>query len=256
VPTPISDIDFDRIVPEELLPLAIRRAQVERPDNLPADEAAAFIRKLWRPGRTLRIAFVDDHLAPALRENVHAKVRQYAGQWLEHANLQLVFGCRRMEAEIRIGFDPCLGNWSYIGTDTLAFDDGELTMNLGELAGDPPEERYRHVILHEFGHALGLVHEHQSPHSTIRWNRQAVIKALAGAPNYWNEETIELNVFIRYDTTYSQYTSVLPTGTAFDAASIMVYPIPREWTQDGRSYPANSVLSAADKAFIARCYPR
>ena len=46
-------------------------------------------------------------------------------------------------------------------------------MNLALRGAQYPER----PILHEFGHALGLAHEHQNPAitSTIRWDETAVI---------------------------------------------------------------------------------
>ncbi len=53
------------------------------------------------------------------------------------------------------------------------------------------------MVLHEFGHTLGLIHEHQNPNRPINWNRAAVIADLSGPPNNWDEETIENNIFKR-----------------------------------------------------------
>jgi len=251
---PISTVEFDRIVPEELLPVARQRAGEERHSNLPREEAAVLKARLWKVGRTLRIAFVDHHLPPDRRQPVRDQVKRYASQWLEHANLHFLWDCRCMESDIRIAFDPGLGNWSYVGTDALAFDDCQITMNLGELAQTPSAQRCQQVILHEFGHALGMIHEHQSPGSRIEWNRDVVLDLLSGPPNFWTEDQVEINVFQRYDQT--QFEGLLPTGTAFDQASIMIYPIPRGWTTGEVDYLENIDLSETDKMFITRCYPR
>ena len=66
------------------------------------------------------------------------------------------------------------------------------------------------VILHEFGHAIGLAHEHQNPAGGIQWNEQVVITDLAGAPNFWDEPTVRHNVLEKYS--YSEI-----NGTEFDA---------------------------------------
>ena len=42
-------------------------------------------------------------------------------------------------------------------------------MSFGWLSQDLPEDQFRAVVLHEFGHALGLIHEHPA-----RWNRPAL----------------------------------------------------------------------------------
>ena len=59
------------------------------------------------------------------------------------------------------------GSWSYIGTDAATIPKESFTMNLGFV--DRP------TILHEFGHSIGLIHEHQSPFSGgFEWNKEEV----------------------------------------------------------------------------------
>jgi hypothetical protein len=123
-------------------------------------------------------------------------------------------------------------------------------MNYGWLTPDSTNEEYSRVVLHEFGHALGLVHEHQTPAGGIRWNRDAVIRDLSGPPNRWDIPTIEHNVLNRYsEPEVTQYTQ-------FDPKSIMLYAFPSHWTLDNMTFPSNTVLSDTDKSFIAGQYPR
>ena len=104
------------------------------------------------------------------------------------------------------------------------------------------------MVTHEFGHALGLIHEHQNPDTPIDWNRAAVIADLSGPPNNWDEATIENNMFKRYDPSE---VSTTPT----DRLSIMMYPIPASWTNDGFSADLNKELSDTDRDFIRGAYP-
>jgi len=63
------------------------------------------------------------------------------------------------------------GSWSYIGTDATKLPLESFTMNLGSV--DRP------TVLHEFGHALGLIHEHQSPFKGgFKWNREEVSRCV------------------------------------------------------------------------------
>jgi len=57
------------------------------------------------------------------------------------------------------------GDWSVVGTLAHKEPLDKPTMNLQSVKGSPLEatEEERGIILHEFGHALGLHHEHQSP---------------------------------------------------------------------------------------------
>jgi hypothetical protein len=125
------------------------------------------------------------------------------------------------------------------------------TMNYGWLKSSTPPIELRRVVLHEFGHALGLIHEHQNPAGGIPWNRQAVYKALSGPPNNWDTATIDRNMFDAWATKdETNFTEV-------DPKSIMMYPIPKEWVTDPK-YAAglNTDLSTTDRVFIKNQYPR
>ena len=122
-------------------------------------------------------------------------------------------------------------------------------MNFGWLTHNVTDTEFSQVVLHEFGHAFGMIHEHQSPANAIQWNRQVVLDDLSRWPYYWNLSQIETNIFHRFQVTETQFTT-------FDPQSIMIYEIPKRWTTDGSTYPQNSTLSHVDKDFIHMCYPR
>lgn len=238
-------ICFERMLPPKYAKIARQKAIAENPANANASafEAAVLRSKLWRPGRTLRIAFLDG--IPA----VQTKVERYARLWSQYANIALAFG-PNPNTEIRISFRD-EGSWSVIGTDALVEDyyaRDKPTMNYGWLTPDSSEKDYSSVVLHEFGHALGMIHEHQNPSNPIQWNEQVVIAALSGPPNYWDEQTIRFNLFERYERSRTQF-------TRFDAQSIMLYTFPKEWTKNGLEFPVNYTLSQTDKDFIKACYP-
>lgn len=192
-------------------------------------------RKLWINGVTLRVRFLGG------TPEQQAVVKEQAHWWAEHANLGFEFN-NDPDAEIRVAFDPTDGAWSYIGTDCRGVPQNQPTMNLGFLDGG--------TAAHEFGHAIGLAHEHQNPAGGIQWNRDAVIRDLTGPPNFWTLEQIEHNVLAKYSRDQIR-------GTEFDPESIMLYFFPDEWTINGRGTKANHVLSPLDKEFIAgsEAYP-
>ena len=224
-------ICYDRILPKDL-----KRAIPFR--TLPGEgrrtRAITPIGKLWINGSTLRVRFLGGTSAQ------QAVVKQFAPQWTDHANLHFDFG-EAADAEIRIVFADD-GAWSYIGTDARGIPAGEPTMNFGWL-----DEA---VVLHEFGHAIGLAHEHQNPQGGLQWNEPVVIRDLSGPPNNWDEATVRHNVLNKY--THDQI-----NGTEFDPQSIMLYSFPAEWTLNGFHSEPNTKLSLLDRSFSAseKMYP-
>jgi hypothetical protein len=193
------------------------------------------IGKTWMNGSTLRVRFMG---GTAAEQGV---AREQAGWWTRVANLKIEFN-NASDAEIRIAFDSNDGAWSYVGTDCRGIPLNEPTMNLGFLDGG--------TAAHEFGHAIGLAHEHQNPAGGIQWNEPVVIRELAKSPNFWDEQTTRHNVLRRYSADQIN-------GTAFDPKSIMLYFFPASWTLNGIGTEANDVLSRVDKEFIAgaKMYP-
>jgi Astacin (Peptidase family M12A) len=234
----------ERIIPQEYLRIAREKAEAENPANASYEEAAAYRPSLWRRNRrVLRVAFLEGQLA------VQEKVMMYAHQWSQYANITFLFG-NDPNAEIRIAFNPDDGSWSALGTDALVeeyYPKQGPTMNFGWLAPTSSERDYS-VVLHEFGHALGMIHEHQSPASRIQWNRGAVIRELSGSPYKWDLKKIENNIFAS-DQSQTQFTK-------FDPKSIMIYFIPDRWTLNGVTFNENYVLSETDKQFIRARYPK
>lgn len=234
----------DRLVSQSDSSRAHLLAVTENPRNAESPlQAAGLEAKFWKCGRLLRIAFIGG--SPSVQQ----KVEIYARQWLQYANLRFEFRHdHNLDAQIRISFKAG-DSWSYVGTDALGVSNYRPTMNLSGLRANSEDKTYSARVLHEFGHALGLIHEHQSPVSGMQWNEEAVIKDLSGPPNNWDEQSIRENVLARYLFTQTQFTQ-------FDPKSIMVYPIPKHWTLDGVEVPWNTELSEIDKAFIAQRYPQ
>ena len=205
-------------------------------------KAALLNEARWNVTR-LNVAFLEGD--PGLQQRVLAVAREWTGP--DMANLQFA-ETSDSQGDIRVAFQQGNGSWSYLGTHAQHIDAGEPTMNFGWLTPESSDDDVRRVVLHEFGHAIGLIHEHQNPQKPIDWNRAAVVADLSGPPNNWDEATIEHNIFHKYDAQQV-------TGTDTDSSSIMMYPIPEAWTLDGFSAGLNSGLSATDKEFIRSAYP-
>jgi serralysin len=213
-------------------------------DRLAGHRAALLNGARWDTGSTVTVRFLDGS------EDLKKRVKKVAQEWTAPgmANLTLEFR-NNGPTDVRIAFEQGNGSWSYIGTMCRQIAEPEPTMNYGWLTDVSPEEELRRVVIHEFGHALGLIHEHQNPKGGIKWNKDAVVKDLKGPPNNWDLPTIENNMFKKY----------LPgevTATNVDASSIMMYPIPKAWTADGFSAGLNADFSQKDRELIRSVYPQ
>jgi hypothetical protein len=227
----VPRVCFDRVLPQDVM----RFQNVIQPSRGPL-RAISPIGKQWINGSTLRVRFLGGTAAQ------QALVRTQAGWWIQHANLKFDFN-NAPDAEIRISFDPNDGAWSYVGTDCQHIPAGQPTMNLGFLDGG--------TVAHEFGHAIGLAHEHQNPAGGIQWNEAKVIEALGGPPNFWPPDQARHNVL-------AKYTANQIRGTKFDPDSIMLYFFPADWTTNGIATKQNETLSDTDATFIgsAMMYPK
>ena len=167
-------ICFDKILPRD----------INRPHRALALgdplRAILVIRKMWPNGSTLQVRFMGG------TPQQQALAQEQAGWWSEYANLNFHFN-DAADAQIRISFDPSDGAWSYVGTDCLNIPKNQATMNLGFQDGGTSG--------HEFGHAIGLGHEHQNPAGGIEWNEDVVIRDLAGPPNFWTPDKLVITSF-------------------------------------------------------------
>lgn len=239
----------DRILPPKLQMKAAELAMKENPENRPhvpamTDARVRFARrdpqsmalitgKKWQNGRTLKIAFLNGN------STAQALVRETAPQWLQFANIKFEWVTNPANADIRIDYTQ-VGAWSHIGTDCLAIPKNQATMNYGFID--------QATCLHEFGHALGCIHEHQHPEANIPWNKPAVYAYYGGPPNNWNRQMVDVNLFEKYSRDITQFSD-------YDTSSIMHYPIDPRLTDGRFTVGWNKALSPTDKKFMAQMYP-
>jgi hypothetical protein len=243
-------ICFERIIPDDLDPersarRAVRDVMAARSRrSLNVNDMAHFARmaiaitKKWQPGTILKCRFLDG------TSKMRTKVEAIAHQWEQYANIKFKF-VSSGAVDIRISFYADAGSWSAVGRDAR----NQPTMNYGWLRDDTDDEEYSRVVLHEFGHALGCIHEHQQPKFDRVWNQHAVMQAFQGPPNYWNPEEIRQNVLLKYS----------PQGIAasrYDPKSIMLYAFDGSLFSDGKGPTnSNSKVSSTDINMIKSMYP-
>jgi len=183
------------------------------------------------------------------------KVRQVIKEWEVYANVSFVFdNSPDSKAILRIAFLRRTGSWSYLGRDVeLPKYSGKATMNLGWI-DDTSEEissSDKGTILHEFGHTLGLLHEHQSPirGGKLTLREKPVIDFYTNKM-HWTEDRVRKNILSVYNKNQvSNYSKV-------DLKSIMMYFMPDTMNEEKIEIDPNNELSDTDKAYITINYPR
>ncbi len=224
---------------------------------------------------------------------VHKIIEATANEWTKHGVVKLSFrkpnGTFRTwsasdtarAADIRISFDEP-GYWSLIGSFALAEDPNIATMNFEGFLQDlkpflnRPQSNewkksyYHATILHEFGHALGLSHEHfhaacqadmkfpaDQGYVETRRNGEyladaagrspGVILYFKGSPNFWKEKDTRLQmeraVYIARATQFANSIGAvsgplsITESAAMDQKSVMLYSLPEYLFRSGASSP-------------------
>ena len=198
--------------------------------------------KKWSDGKKLGVYFMDGSAIQKVR------VKAQAIKWCKFANVSFDFAVSKASAQIRISFVADDGSWSYIGTDCLGINKTKPTMNFGWLKDDSPDQEYERVVVHEFGHALGAIHEHQNPKGGIQWNLPAVYAYFAGPPNFWSKDETDVNVVSKYSVDQLN-------ASKYDPDSIMLYQFDGALIKGGVATKFNTRMSVGDKRFIRKQYP-
>jgi hypothetical protein len=155
--------------------------------------------------------------------------------------IKIIFVDTPEQSNVRVKFqnDGC---WSYVGTENRdCVDFKEQTVNFGWIDVC--------TVMHEFGHVLGLIHEHQSSLGKhIEWDNKAVYK--------WALETQGWTEEMTFDNIINQYNNTLLNGSHFDPKSIMLYFFPAELTKNKVGTVQNITMSYNDRLWFSKMYPR
>ncbi len=232
---------------------------------------------MWENGTVLNVKFMAGG-SKALR----AKVMQYAKEWEKFANITFNFQPDNAAAtDLRIKLGKGYGHNSAVGTesrfrkqneqtinfDTLFFADADyyiaslkkkginppynLTQLITEMRADPDhwnEKELKRVVMHEFGHSLGLLHEQSYP-GAVNWKKTDSVYSYYRETQGWDKAKVDFNVFEMSNQFYTN-------GTVYDPKSIMHYSIASWQTTDGYNLKDNYELSGGDKKIIGAFYPK
>ncbi|KAF2770109.1 zincin [Teratosphaeria nubilosa] len=204
-----------------------------------------FLPPFWPPGTELRVGFMTGTDWQKMEVELHAH------EWTRFANLSLKFVEQR-PYDILVDFSPG-ASWSQIGVlSKLATIRHQPSMNLADVNTTISGRDRRAQVLHQFGHALGLVHEHQHgvkhPEDNLAWDRQALYRHFGQSANAWSHDQINSNVL-------ANCTGDLVLKPVFDVDSVMLYGFPMAMFKSGHGKEANAELSAIDKEYMMLKYP-
>lgn len=215
--------------------------RIKKPEHIVRlSRMATQISKEWKKGRVISVSFMGG------KKTVKDRLVRHAERWSDFANIQFDFKDRKKPGEIRIAFRDD-GSWSNLGTDALSVPVKTATMNFGWLTPRLDDEEYSRVVLHEFGHALGCIHEHERPDNGIPWNKEKVYEYYADSDG-WTREEVDDQVFTLYNR------NSIRSGEV-DKKSIMMYAVPNVLTNGNYSIGWNTDFSPQDKKFIRKLYP-
>ena len=205
----------------------------------------------WVPGDEITVCFFEGDQA------VRKRVADIAVEWTKYGNIAFDFGTDgqyptcdvNTKYDIRVSFRG-VGYSSFVGTDSLLIPAERQTLNLEDYDhAPPPDRKFVKTTLHEFGHALGYEHEHQSPLASCEdeFDWPLIYRTLP-----WPKNKIDHNL------------RRLPNSSAYqiseyDKKSIMHYSLSARLFRNGAAsdcfIPPNYELSERDKVAMAMAYP-
>ena len=216
----------------------------------------------------LTIEFLDGWTFRDERNLVEKAVKD----WTSESNIVPLF-VSNGKSDIRVKFDDIkTGEW-HVKTENVGapLGDRKTHWNSNEYTMYLTTDFSYATALHEFGHALGLVHEHLNPKflEYFKWREDTKLpefgttqfyKKIGDSTGFSSNTDIYHNLFAIREVDEER--------SSFDMASVMTYYISKEFLEvlpntppgieaafeNNRGIPDNAKLSKGDREFIVQCY--
>ncbi len=205
--------------------------------NIEAKKTVVQKSSLWENGSTINILLLNG------TQEQKSKISKYASQWTRYANLNFSFynlgEISQENADVRILLGKkCDSNYSQVGT-------------YSRIKSESPSmcftSIYKKNVLHEFGHMLGLLHEHNHPDFKAQLSDNIIEKCMRIYG--WSKEDCTSNFSLRNKNVEVK---------EYDKNSIMHYLFHDSFYKDkdsSDSFGSLGILSLNDRLQIAKIYP-
>lgn len=224
------------------------RALAAPTDPVRPPDQAAFLNS-WEIN-TLNVFFMGGSAT------MQATVMKQVQKWTAACNINFVQTDRAADSHVRVNFTRGLGHFSHVGVECRSVPVNQQTMNLDMTEASMLGDYNMSVILHEFGHAIGLLHEHSSPASNLRFADMAsLIRFFRGKFGEGLNNPAETQRLIEHNILKKYRDTEVKKFSQFDPDSIMIYALPPEVLAPGSgAMRANLSLSATDTDYARRLY--
>ena len=222
-----------------------------------AERGLPLVGNYWKNTKTLNVVFHDP--AGKWVDTVKQAVRRNVKEWERYASIEFTFDDQKA-ADVRVQILPTeiypeYTYQSWVGPECRKYAKTSSPSTWLIFPENTDDRELRRVILHEFAHVLGFIHELKRPDKEILWDDDEVVKYYAYTN--WPKGTI-------LDQVKATYKGPIADRSAFDIQSITVYPVKQgmAWdydpiTKEKRVFTTEMPyeLSSMDKAFAPRLYP-
>lgn len=225
---------------------------------------AAFLNGVtWPNGKKIKVAFMKQAFTFQGKQQSDPGYTAEKAKWVQEVveknivplvNLSFEWDVSLEESDVRISFIKSMGAFSFLGTQALHQGNDTITMNLGwtdqdvQSSDDPTLAGTGVVIIHEFGHLLGMIHEHSRADAKLVWNKSVVYTKLGQPPNDWDHQMCD-------DQIFHQYALSSFNGSAYDQHSVMHYVFPVSFFENSPKLTEARGFSDLDMVWINKKYP-